>query len=199
MASRHDQLRRRRRRRHRRGWGVRVQVAFIVAALVLSGLWVHSVVQGMFVNRTVVVTTPDGEDASLVQRAICSQDGRIWYGFAQSLVVPNVERLPRRTRWKGGRYKDDQPYKRMSAPAWVAPFVDWSARTTNRSRIMYITVPYWPLIGATFAGAWLAGRPSRLRRRRVRRGQCEWCGYDLRATPARCPECGFDAVVAVPS
>lgn len=34
---------------------------------------------------------------------------------------------------------------------------------------------------------WL-GREGR--RARVERGQCEHCGYDLRGTRGRCPECG---------
>ena len=56
--------------------------------------------------------------------------------------------------------------------------------------------PYWSLVGLTAAGpaAWYARR-RRLRSRSL--GLCPACGYDLRATPERCPECG--AVPAVSS
>jgi hypothetical protein len=52
-----------------------------------------------------------------------------------------------------------------------------------------VILPYWfpALLGAIAPVRW-AGRRARGRRRA---GLCLSCGYDLRATPDKCPECGF--------
>jgi hypothetical protein len=51
-------------------------------------------------------------------------------------------------------------------------------------------VPYWSFLcaAAVLPAAWLVRRAQNARR--ARRGRCAVCGYDLRASPERCPECG---------
>ncbi|HEV8291803.1 MAG TPA: hypothetical protein VGP94_07750 [Tepidisphaeraceae bacterium] len=58
---------------------------------------------------------------------------------------------------------------------------------------LIVTVPYWLLaiftaILPAIVGAQLAGGVRR--RRRIARGMCPGCGYDLRASSGICPECG---------
>jgi len=57
-------------------------------------------------------------------------------------------------------------------------------------RYTTVTVPFWSLTLIAAMPALIVNH-GRLRRRRLKhRNLCPNCGYDLRATPHRCPECG---------
>lgn len=68
--------------------------------------------------------------------------------------------------------------------AWGTPIRGWRARG--------VAVPYWVLTLAWLGMA--AGLLGPLVRQRGwrRAGLCGRCGYDLRASPNRCPECGAE-------
>ena len=53
----------------------------------------------------------------------------------------------------------------------------------------YVTLPFW-FLALVFAAPPVLAARSESRRRRAGQGKCHSCGYDLRATPERCPECG---------
>ena len=56
---------------------------------------------------------------------------------------------------------------------------------------LVVGVPYWLLLAAP-ATVWAAAawRRKAVRRRHAAGGLCRACGYDLRGTGVRCPECG---------
>jgi hypothetical protein len=64
------------------------------------------------------------------------------------------------------------------------------------SMLWNLELPYWLLTASALllpvvrAEIW---RRERMRLRRRNLGQCPSCGYDLRATSERCPECGWSS------
>ena len=94
-------------------------------------------------------------------------------------------------------------YSMTFNPYWARPDLSWGTAQNGRGTVYIAGTPYnftlgvWQLyvswrvivivllIGPALRLAWW-----RIRRRRVTAGKCVVCGYDLRATPDRCPECG---------
>lgn len=54
-----------------------------------------------------------------------------------------------------------------------------------------LLIPHWMIALVCAAPLIGVGLRRAVRRRRSRRGLCCRCGYDLRASPERCPECGW--------
>lgn len=85
---------------------------------------------------------------------------------------------------------------------WNLPGISCTERwvalePTQPSRFDYrftrtITIDYWLLatVSAILPLVWII-RAWRRRRNRFGPGMCENCGYDLRASAGRCPECGM--------
>jgi len=57
-------------------------------------------------------------------------------------------------------------------------------------RFRYVVIPHWVFVTLFAIPPLLRFRAWRRQRRRAIAGTRAKCGYDLRATPERCPECG---------
>ena len=99
---------------------------------------------------------------------------------------------PREFKWRGGDWSDRFI---VSADGTLAMIdrphpVPLSAVLDNMRFRRRIEVRYGWLVALTLIlpAAWLTRWWER--RRALAVGRCAKCGYDLRATPDRCPECG---------
>ncbi|HEY8668713.1 MAG TPA: hypothetical protein VIL86_18845 [Tepidisphaeraceae bacterium] len=72
---------------------------------------------------------------------------------------------------------------------WVVYWVD-DGKSSRAGNGFNMILPAWflALLLAVLPALWL--RRRRIERKRNRVGFCKTCGYDLRATPLHCPECG---------
>jgi hypothetical protein len=167
----------------RRVWNI-VAVGSLLVSVVAAGLWVH----GQF--GTIRISWADGN----VYRALKSDSGKFvsvteWGGRSATVRFgPRVEAGGARQR--GGAHLNGEWYGRFGFGTVDVVEPPWTCRQT--------WIPCWAVVaaGMVVPAAWIAfvavpwvwRLRAELARRRV--GLCGRCGYDMRASKERCPECG---------
>ncbi|HEX4794354.1 MAG TPA: hypothetical protein VH370_11210 [Humisphaera sp.] len=127
-----------------------------------------------------------------------SEGGRLQiqrnYRAGKALVIPPYDRT-----WTTETFnRSDKDIRHWMIPG-ITLFSSPFDLRGGREHVGYsvIIVDWWLLaiISAVLPVSWIViAGPGFIEKRRVRRrGRCA-CGYDLRATPLRCPECGAEPV-----
>jgi hypothetical protein len=161
------------------------RVYAVVCSLALVGLagsWVHSWRNQTWSHQGRVLVLLANE-ADLEQAVMMSFGGS----------YEQVRRLARE-RLESPRMWYDLRRGGAHAAEWALPGLDYAsgAHTVRGAAVSYtlVAVSYGWLMIPPAVGLGVVVLLGRRDRRRVARHQCRECGYGLRATPDRCPECG---------
>ena len=109
------------------------------------------------------------------------------HGTIDVLYIPTWAQDP---EFRTGRYPPDVYYGTRYSKRFLG-FGTSVIRPELGDR--YVNIPHWFVASFSGATSALCARAWCRQRRRMQSGQCAKCGYDLRATPTRCPECGTPA------
>jgi hypothetical protein len=180
----------------------------LLLCLASAAMWVRSEFVGDAVRHYVYVAGPPPPSASFwldpaapvveYGQVVDTYLGEVWFDRWQDAFDPKDRGLSigplGQDHW---RYNREHPmsYRAFSFATWLG-FWDYHPSYINKMASNYLIpvqsfgVPFWLIVTmfAILPGFWVIA----FFRRRIRHrpGFCRNCGYDLRATPDRCPECG---------
>ncbi|HVT87421.1 MAG TPA: hypothetical protein VHD56_01100 [Tepidisphaeraceae bacterium] len=97
-----------------------------------------------------------------------------------------------------GSNPDDFKFLKQWIKTWKPDVKDYEVQQSSNDWIVWsIRIYYMLLLGITLPLPILWWRRRRLRQYRIQNGLCENCGYDLRESSDRCPECGHPIEIHV--
>ena len=115
-------------------------------------------------------------------------------GLIRTDVSPADPAEPRGFRRDSWTHADPWGWSawRWQGPRWWdrIGFGHYVGGTQSGARVDQFVVPYYALFALTAILPGLVALRWLKTRRRQNAGVCANCGYDLRASPERCPECG---------
>jgi hypothetical protein len=165
----------------------------ILAALSLL-LWLATavlLVRGITHADSLARENVDEQNSSARHVQLTSAHGRLTvsWGYIESTLPGFFSRMKALSPMvnQGWQHRD----KRVRSGIQWWPHYSREELNANPPMIYtQLSVPNWMLLVAfaVLPVVWLIRR--RRARRRLLVGRCRQCGYDLRATPDRCPECG---------
>ena len=161
-------------------------LCFTTATLAVRSYWTCDAVV-----RTEHFVEAD-RSARLEQQILIAYRGRLaWVRVTQGYNAPLSSQPPQKS-WSYKAWRPTNVGTVLDTGEWWLGFGrnrNALARSSPADALAFERVPAW-FVALLFAIAPAVGLRRWWRRKRFPAGACQVCGYDLRATPDRCPECG---------
>jgi hypothetical protein len=167
--------------------------------VLVSGLWVRS----YFAMDRIWVDVHPADQPELGWGLLCLQSGKggwgFWYNRIRAVDPANPDRplklMHGKTTYRAyaPQYPNEWDGASKGSFYWVNEHASRQGQLPIFVGQVVCSVPYWPVWLLTLPGTiglCVKTTRSMRTRRRNRAHLCTACGYDLRASKDRCPECG---------